>query len=76
VWVQLKKSDFFFLVAHCTILYCNCVEPGATFNLLCLFSACLILSNHAEKQLLLNSPDFKVTNVKKYETLDGVKFFY
>jgi len=58
------------------VLYCNCVELGAAFNLLCLFSACLISGSHAKKQLLLNSLDFKVTNVKNYETLDGVKVFY
>jgi hypothetical protein len=41
-----------------------------------MFSACLILGNHAKQQLLINSPDFKVMNVKSYEKLDGVKVFY
>ncbi len=71
MWVQYQ-NDFF---PYCT-LYCNCVELSATYNSLCMFSACLILGNPAEQQLLLNSPDFKVMNVKSYETLDGVKVFY
>ncbi len=53
VQVQQKKSNNFFLVGHCTILYYNCVKPGATFNSLHIFNVCLVNEKIVPIYLLL-----------------------